>query len=90
MSIVGRVAGNFVVIYFNNIIDLITSREFSFTTSSLGIRMKLQLINSAYMIFHYGHPEPKRVPKAPIDACPEAGVISKAAVDFILTLQPTI
>jgi len=37
-----------------------------------------------------GPPEPKRAPEDPMDVCPEAGVVSKGAVDFILTLQPTI
>lgn len=29
-----------------------------------------------------GHPEPKRAPKAPMDVRPEAGVVSKEAVDL--------
>lgn len=46
VSIVGRVASNSVVSYVNNIIDFITSLQFCFTTSSIGIRVKRQLINS--------------------------------------------
>lgn len=33
-----------------------------------------------------GYPEPKRGPKDLMAVCPEAGVVSKGAVDFISTL----
>lgn len=34
-----------------------------------------------------GHPGPERTPKAPMDVSPEAGMVFKRDVDFILTPQ---